>query len=53
MWKFYLTHRKDYQVLPLKAREDLEAIAMKGYSTFPKTSPSSDNFVAYLKYLDF
>ena len=25
-----------YQVLPLWAREDLEAMAIKGYSAFPK-----------------
>ena len=25
-----------YQVLPLRARVDLEAMAMKGYSVFPK-----------------
>ena len=34
---FYLTHREDpYQVLPLRARVDLGAMAMKGYSAFPK-----------------
>ena len=26
-----------YQVVPLRARVDLETMAMKGYSTFPKT----------------
>ena len=26
-----------YQVLPLQARVDLEAMAIKGYSAFPKT----------------
>ena len=25
-----------YQILPLRAREDLEAMAMMGYSTIPK-----------------
>ena len=36
-------------MLPLRARVDLGAIAMKGYSAFPKaqTSPS-DCFVSYL-----
>ena len=29
-----------YQVLPLQARADLEAMAVKGYSTFPKASVS-------------
>ena len=27
---------RPYQVLPLRARVDLGAMAMKGYSTFPK-----------------
>ena len=35
---FYLTNREDpYQVLPFQVRMDLGAMAMKGYSTFPKT----------------
>ena len=29
-----------YQVLPLRARVDLGAMAMKGYSTFPKLQHS-------------
>ncbi len=33
----YLTHRLDpYQVLPFRARVDLGAMAMKGYSAFTK-----------------
>ena len=35
-----------YQVLPHRARVDLGAIAMKGYSVFPK-APPSDCLVSY------
>ena len=35
-------------MLPLQARVDLEAMAMKGYSTFPKPSTSSECLVSYL-----
>ena len=35
--QFYLTHRQDYQVLPLQARVDLRVMAIKGYSTFTQT----------------
>ena len=43
--QFYLG---PYQVLPLRARVDLWAMAMKMYSTFPKASVSLDCFVSYL-----
>ena len=35
-----------YQVLPLRPRVDLWAMAMKGYSVFPKT-PALDYLVSY------
>ena len=33
--QFYLTHRKDYQVLPLQVRVDMGAMAMKVLSQPP------------------
>ena len=33
---FHNFHHRPYQMLPLRARVDLGAMAMKGYSTFPK-----------------
>ena len=39
--QFDLTHKYNpYQVLPLGARVDLGAMAMKGYSVFPKAPAS-------------
>ena len=29
-------YKRPYQVIPLRARVDLRAMAMKGYSAFPK-----------------
>ena len=31
-----------YRVIPLRAREDLGAMAMKGYSAFPKAQASQE-----------
>ena len=46
--QFYLTHRWDpIKVLPLLTRVNLGAMAMKGYSTFPKAGTSPSDFLSY------